>query len=127
VTGLKPTSLITVDSTKVAAADLAALEDQLFGSAGNDPRLPLPDEVIGLVGGGATVVDLGAAANQPTYNPATHVVTVPATAGVTYYINGEAAAAGAQPPLAFGETADITAEPNPGFTLEGDTDWTYDY
>lgn len=127
VTGLKPTALVTVDSTEVAPADLAALEAELFGSAGGNARLPLPDEVIALVGGGATVVDLGAAANQPTYNAATHVVTIPATAGVTYYVNGDAAAAGAQPPLAFGETADITAEPNPGFTLEGDTDWTYDY
>ncbi len=51
---LKPTSLLTFDSTKVNAEKLAALEEILFGkdpttSGGNDgvePRLPLPDEVI---------------------------------------------------------------------------------
>lgn len=51
---LKPTSLLTFDSTKVNAEKLAALEEILFGkdpttSGGDDgvePRLPLPDEVI---------------------------------------------------------------------------------
>jgi hypothetical protein len=32
--------------------DLAALEDILYGTATDDPRLPLPDEVITLVGTG---------------------------------------------------------------------------
>ena len=51
---LKPTSLLTFDSTKINAEKLAALEEILFGkdpttSGGDDgvePRLPLPDEVI---------------------------------------------------------------------------------
>lgn len=46
---VKPTSIITLDSTKVDATKLAALEKVLFGSDdpdGADPRLPLPDEVI---------------------------------------------------------------------------------
>src|SRR5436190_11818470 len=63
VTGLKPTSLIVIDSTEVDPADLAALEAELYGDAGSDARLPLPDEVITLVGGAATVVNLGLAAN----------------------------------------------------------------
>lgn len=52
VTGFKPTSQITIDSTKVNAEKLAALEDILYGKAGdesNGPRLPLPDEVATLM------------------------------------------------------------------------------
>lgn len=45
VTGFKPTSCITVDSTKVGAEQLAALEEILYGSASEEARLPLPDEV----------------------------------------------------------------------------------
>jgi hypothetical protein len=56
VTGLKPTAMLTVDSTEVDAATLATLEDILYGTSvaaggtGTDtaPRLPLPDEVIEL-------------------------------------------------------------------------------
>ena len=46
----KPTSLITIDSTKFktgqAAINLKALEDKLYGTSGTDPYLPLPAEVI---------------------------------------------------------------------------------
>lgn len=45
VTGLKPTSIVTIDSTKVDAADLLAFESILYGTEVNPPRLPLPDEV----------------------------------------------------------------------------------
>lgn len=45
VTGLKPTASLTIDSTKVDAAKLAALELILYGNTGVDPRLPLPDEI----------------------------------------------------------------------------------
>lgn len=51
--GHKPVSCITIDSTKVDAEKLAALEEILYGkdattdpeSAAVEPRLPLPDEV----------------------------------------------------------------------------------
>lgn len=50
VTGYKPTACVTIDSTKVNPAKLAALEDILYGSEeGSDPRLPLPDEIIALL------------------------------------------------------------------------------
>lgn len=52
VTGFKPTSYVVIDSTKVAAADLAALEAILYGTTGtpNTPgRMPLPDELITLM------------------------------------------------------------------------------
>ena len=45
VTGHKPTSLIVIDSTKVDATKLAALEEILYGGESVEPRLPLPDEV----------------------------------------------------------------------------------
>lgn len=47
VTGHKPTASITIDSTKVDAAKLAALEKILYGddTESAEPRLPLPDEV----------------------------------------------------------------------------------
>lgn len=52
VTGFKPTSQITIDSTKVNPEKLSALEDILYGKAGdesNGPRLPLPNEVATLM------------------------------------------------------------------------------
>lgn len=49
VTGFKPTSLITIDSTKVAADKLAALEAILYGSDSEEARLPLPDEIAELM------------------------------------------------------------------------------
>ena len=48
VTGAKPTAYITIDSTKANPEKLAALEDVLYGKngePGNEPRLPLPDEI----------------------------------------------------------------------------------
>lgn len=47
----KPTASLTIDSTKVDAAKLKALEDILYGSNETDARLPLPDEVATLFAG----------------------------------------------------------------------------
>lgn len=51
VTGHKPTASLIVDSTKVSAEKMAALEALLYGGdgAGNPAKLPLPDEVITLL------------------------------------------------------------------------------
>jgi hypothetical protein len=46
VTGHKPTASLTIDSTKVDAAALTALETELYGAVNAAPSLPLPDEVI---------------------------------------------------------------------------------
>lgn len=52
VTGHRPTATLVIDSTKVEAADLTALEDILYGEGddetGTEPRLPLPDEIISM-------------------------------------------------------------------------------
>lgn len=50
VSGHKPTASLTVDSTKASEAGLAALEAVLYGTESEDARLPLPDEVLTLVG-----------------------------------------------------------------------------
>ena len=49
VTGHKPTASITIDSTKVDKAKLAALEAILYGSDSEEARLPLPDEIAELM------------------------------------------------------------------------------
>ena len=53
VIGMKPTASITIDSTKVDAEKLAALEAVLYGSESEEARLPLPDEIKTLVTAGA--------------------------------------------------------------------------
>ena len=50
VAGHKPTASITIDSTKVNAEKLAALEAILYGSEEKEARLPLPDEIATLMG-----------------------------------------------------------------------------
>lgn len=59
VEGLEPTAHIIIDSTKVDADKLAELEAMLYGTDGDGdegtvPKLPLPSEVISLVGAAAT-------------------------------------------------------------------------
>ena len=52
VTGAKPTASLVIDSTKADPSKLAALEDILYGKDGepaSEPRLPLPDEIKGLM------------------------------------------------------------------------------
>lgn len=45
VEGFKPTAHIEIDSTKVDATKLAALEEVLYGSESEEARLPLPSEL----------------------------------------------------------------------------------
>jgi hypothetical protein len=122
VPGLKPTALLTIDSTKVDAGDLAALEDILYGTVGTDPRLPTPAEVISLFNGTLTEVAPGI----PTYDNATHTLTIPSTTGVIYSINDVVVAAG---PIVITEDTVVTAAPEPGykFPTVTDDDWLFDY
>ena len=50
VTGFKPTASLVIDSTKVDKTKLAALEAVLYGGESTEARLPLPDEIVELVG-----------------------------------------------------------------------------
>lgn len=47
--GFKPTAHIEIDSTKVDAEKMAAIEAVLYGSESQEPTLPLPSELIALV------------------------------------------------------------------------------
>jgi hypothetical protein len=92
VSGLKPTSLIVIDSTKVVAANLTALELLLYGTTGVSPVLPTPDAVVSAISSGLTAVT---AINPPTYVSSTHIMTIVATTGVNYYITKLTSATGA--------------------------------
>lgn len=52
VTGHKPTATLVIDSTKVDAEKLAALEEILYGTESAEARLPLPDEIATLMTNG---------------------------------------------------------------------------
>ena len=123
VPDLKPTSIITIDSTKVNASDLEDLEDFLYGTAGTDPSLPTPAEVIAIFGTGLTV----ATPTAPTYNSGTKVITIPSVTGVTYFINDTAVTAGVQP--AITEDTVVEARPNTGYRFPDvtDSDWFFDF
>lgn len=122
VTGHKPTSLITIDSTKVAAGDLTDLEEMLYGTVGTDPRLPTPDEVIALFG----TVQTEVTPLEPVFDQGTNTITIPTVAGVTYYINDLPVVAGA---VVITEDTVVTARPNAGnvFPPVSDSDWYYNF
>lgn len=52
VEGFKPTSVVTIDSTKVDKTKLAALEAKLYGSESEEPALPMPAEVAAMFAAG---------------------------------------------------------------------------
>jgi hypothetical protein len=125
VSGYKPTALLVIDSTKVDPGALSDLEDILYGTVGDDARMPLPDEVITLVGTGVTDVNMAVAANSPTFVEGTGVITLPVVTGVQWKVNGINRAAGAQPAIAADTTAEVTAHAQAGYNLVGDDDWTF--
>ena len=127
VPGLKPSAHLILDSRVVDATAFADLKAILYGDESTDPRLPLPAEVIDLFEGTTTSVNLATAANQPTYNAGTHVVTLPAVTGVQWKVNGVNKAAGAQPALTVGQTANVVAVAQSGYRVTGDEDWSFDY
>ena len=51
VPGMKPTAIITIDSTKVDPAKLTAFESTLYGADTTAPKLPLPADVISAFAG----------------------------------------------------------------------------
>ncbi len=122
VTGLKPTAQLTIDSTKVDAAALTVLEQALYGTAGTDPRLPLPDEVVAMFSGTVTEVT----PVEPAYDDATDTITIPSTTGVVYSIDGVPQAAG---PVVITEDTVVTASPASGYKFPAvvDDDWFYSY
>lgn len=52
VSGFKPTSVLTIDSTLTDKTKLTAIENILYGGDDTEARLPLPDEVATLMAAG---------------------------------------------------------------------------
>jgi hypothetical protein len=121
VAGFKPTAQITINSTKVNSVALAQLEQLLYGSAGVDPELPQPADVLALFGGTVTTVTPTA----PTYNSGTHVITIPTVTGVEYLIDGEVVSG----TVTITTDTVVTARPTAGkiFPPVTDDDWFFDF
>lgn len=49
VEGFKPTATVTVDSTKVDAEKLKALEDKIYGAESSEPTMPTISEIVSLL------------------------------------------------------------------------------
>lgn len=80
----KPTAHLIVDSRLTDAAKLTALEEALYGTASEEPYMPLPAAVIAMVGTALTEAALVA----PSYNAATKEITFPVITGVVFKIDG---------------------------------------
>lgn len=85
VSGMRPTALVTIDSTKVDPAKLVDFENLLYGTEFQNPSLPLPDAVVTMFEGAALVVANPVA---PTFSDGTSEVTIPIVTGLTYRIGG---------------------------------------
>ena len=51
VAGFKPTASVTIDSTKIDADKLKAIEDKLYGTQDQEPTLLMPDEIKQILAG----------------------------------------------------------------------------
>lgn len=121
-TAYRPLSSITIDSTKVTSSALNALETALYGSAGVDPRLPLPAEVYAMFAGSLTVTALPTA---PTYNSTTKVITIPTVTGVEYTIDGTVVSG----TVTITTDTIVSARTLPGYVFPPvvDNDWFFDF
>lgn len=121
---LKPTAILTIDSTKVPAANLATLEQALYGTAGSNPRLPLPDEVIAMFAGSVT----NATPTQPAFVAAGGTITIPTITGIQYRrADTNAVVTGTVVISTVGASLIIYALPLAGYSIPAgtDTDWQF--
>lgn len=51
VSGFKPTACVTIDSTKIDPDKLTQIETLLYGGDSTEAKLPLPDEIAGIIAG----------------------------------------------------------------------------
>jgi hypothetical protein len=117
----KPTAHLIIDSTKTDPVKLAALEDILYGTANEDPMMPLPADVIALVG--TTLVE--AALVAPSYNSATKTITFPVITGVNFYVGGVLQ----DDPLVITEDTVVRAYPVTGYKFPTPhvDEWLYEF
>ena len=123
VSGLDPTCLIVVDSTKVDSGALSDLEDLLYGTSGTAPSLPSPDAVVALFSGSVTAITLTA----PTFDGA-HTITIPSQTGSTYYVDGVLHTAGTQI-LTTGQKKVVSARAAVGYVYNKPVvqEWLYTF
>lgn len=124
VSGLKPTAIMTINSTKVSSTALTSLENALYGTAGTNPRLPLPDEVISFFAGALIKVTPTA----PTFVAAGGTITIVATTGVTYRrADTNQVVTGTVVIPTVGQSLVIHAFPNQGYEWDAnvDDDWSF--
>lgn len=121
VPGLKPASKLTIDSTTIAPAKLALIEELLYGTVGQDPQLPTPADLIAIMAGSVTEVSPVA----PTYNDTTKVITIPVTTGVVYQINGVTKTG----TVTITTDTLVTAKPASGYKFPAvtDNDWLFEF
>ena len=121
---LKPTAQLTINSAQVTAAALQSLEDMLYGASGN-PTLPVPADVVAMFAGATTPVT----PTQPSFVPATGVITIPTVTGVQYsrgdtgaLVTGTVTVSGPS-----GSSLMIVADPKTGYTFPSgtDNDWQF--
>lgn len=123
VTGkpFRPTAHLVVDSTDpdVGEAKFQELLDIVHGTAGVDPRMPTPNEVLAMFDG--VVVEVTPVA--PT--AAGNVITIPTVTGVKYMINGEVVSG----TVTITEDTIVTARPEPGYKFPAvvDDDWFFEF
>lgn len=81
-TVFRPTSLLTIDSTKVNASALSQLTALLYGTSSANPQLPSPDTILSLIASApsATMVT----PTMPTFTAAGGQTTIPTVTGVVY-------------------------------------------
>lgn len=121
----RPSAFLTIDSTKVNAANLATLEDALYGTSGSSPRLPLPDEVIAIMSAGSVS---SATPTQPGFTAAGGAITIPSVTGVQYRrADTNAVVSGTVTIATVGNSLIIYAVPLPGFSFPAgtDIDWQF--
>ena len=116
----KPMASMEIDSTEVDADALAQLETILYGTAGADPRLPLPSEVIALFSGTITQVTPQA----PTFNTTTDDITIPTVTGVEYLVDGSVVTG----TVHITAPTIVEARPASGYSFPSnvDDDWGFD-
>ena len=87
------------------------LQDFLYGTAGQNPQLPMPDAIIAMFAATLTV----ATPVVPTYVPATDIITIPAVTGLEYLIDGVVVPSGPFGPITVSKV--VHARPIAGYKL----------
>ena len=134
VTGYKPTAEVVIDSTKVSSVKYEQLKSILYGDGTNPARLPLPDEIITILGTAVTDatpsdIDIGSSTLTPTFATTVRAytttttntkdeVTVTAGTGVTLAItaNGTAIDSGDEVTWETGNNTISIVASKPGCT-----------